>query len=824
MKRKRDESSTLTSLLNDLPYMALVLDNTSQIILWNKKCVEVCGYTEEEMQQISPLFETIIPNLEHRDILQAYITQGTSSTESFEVELRCSDDSRKCADFSVKALPDGYFGNGCILITGNDVTESKRTERKLTRRLRYEEGLTSASRVLLKNGEKALANALEILVRAAKASRVYLFKNFENGKGDMYARCVHHIVNKKRVEPGTPNLCSEIPYKAYLSRWKKMMEKGESVQGRALDFPESEQEFLNKFSIKALCIIPIYIKNSWYGFLGFDDTESPKPWSEEDFWILRTEAEMISSYIEKKTFLDDLKESEKRFFDIATTTQGIVSQITTTPEGTLETLFISDGVKKILGYNPKEFYQGISFPSLIKSEEEKKKIAYYFQKSKEDLQPFSLSYPIMDKSGNEKFLHTTNSVQKLENGKIIWNSVSIDITDMIQTREALKRSEARARVLLNSPAYAIVLIDDSGQILDINETALSLLGKTKRDWIGTNVYDLFSKDFSDPRREEMKKLFRTGQSAHFEDQFNSRYYDVGAYPIIETDEGPLLAALFVQDITDKKTAEEQAKINQQQLIQADKLASLGTLVAGVVHEINNPNQSIMLNGTLIKEVFISIQPILEKYFNENGDFSIGGLHYSEMRGKMRTYLDAVLNGANRIENIISELKTFARKDETTDHMKININMVVRAAITLTKNLINKSTHNLKIELNDVPTIMGNFQRLEQVFINIIQNACQALRSMEEEISISTLYDGKTNNVVIRFADQGIGIEKPAIKEVTNPFYSTKRQKGGTGLGLSVSLSIIKEHKGEIIFSSEVNKGTTVDVLLPAEKEEALKNE
>lgn len=284
------------------------------------------------------------------------------------------------------------------------------------------------------------------------------------------------------------------------------------------------------------------------------------------------------------------------------------------------------------------------------------------------------------------------------------------------------------------------------------------------------------------------------------------------------DEGKLLYYDgLINDITERKIAEELTEIKQKQLIQADKMISIGTLTTGIAHEINNPNNFILINVSVLSRVWNDIQPILNEYYNENGDFLLGGMVYSNSAEKIKNSIDGIFKGAVRIQKITQGLTNFAKKedDEFTYDYDTDINEVIENAIMLTASLIKKSTVNFIVNYNkEIPKIKGNLQQLEQVIINLITNACHALTDTSNKIEIITNYNSDKKIVTIDVEDEGKGIEPEKLKHIFDPFYTTKREEGGTGLGLYISYNIIKRHGGELKVNSEIGKKTIFSVILP----------
>ncbi len=269
------------------------------------------------------------------------------------------------------------------------------------------------------------------------------------------------------------------------------------------------------------------------------------------------------------------------------------------------------------------------------------------------------------------------------------------------------------------------------------------------------------------------------------------------------------------EVVERKHALDELKLHQDKLIQADKMASLGILVAGVAHEINNPNGLILLNMPILREVYQDAEEALDARYRSQGDFTLGGLPYSRMRDEVPHLLEGMQDGANRIKRIVEELKDFARQDNSAATEVIDFNSIVQAAVRLVDSSLRSATS--RFESNyapSLPPILGNAQRIEQVVVNLILNACQALPDLEHGIFLATFHEQAAEAVVLRLVDEGCGIAPENITRLTDPFFTTRRESGGTGLGLSVSATIVKEHNGLLEFESTPGSGTTVTLTLP----------
>ncbi len=275
---------------------------------------------------------------------------------------------------------------------------------------------------------------------------------------------------------------------------------------------------------------------------------------------------------------------------------------------------------------------------------------------------------------------------------------------------------------------------------------------------------------------------------------------------------------LITDITDLKEAENLAAAQHQQLIQADKMATLGILVSGVAHEINNPNNFIMINANIVARVWKDTQQILNAYYEQNGEFALAGMPYSTSCDKIGELIDGLGKGARRIENIVSSLKDFTKPDMDNLKGNVDIKRMIETSTLIVNNLIKKSTRYFQLNIEEnLPRIKGNFQKLEQVIINLITNSCQALPDPEKKLSITASYHEDKEIIQIIIQDEGAGISEEAMKHIVDPFFTTKRDAGGTGLGLSIAYNIIQDHGGEMCFDSMEGEGTTVTLHLPVSK-------
>lgn len=263
------------------------------------------------------------------------------------------------------------------------------------------------------------------------------------------------------------------------------------------------------------------------------------------------------------------------------------------------------------------------------------------------------------------------------------------------------------------------------------------------------------------------------------------------------------------------------KASQNQLVQTEKMASLGVLAAGVAHEINNPIGYITSNFNSLKVAFEDIRSFIEELkIDIESDSSKEKTSNTWLRLLKKYDLIFLLDdfidlsnetseGLERVKQIVADLRAFARED-TAEKVIVDINDTLRSSINILENQT-KYHASIVTRLTELPKIMGFSGKLGQVFTNLISNANQAV---DDHGSIHIFTEKTDTDIRISVQDNGHGISEENMKNLFTPFFTTKPIGEGTGLGLSISHGIVEEHSGTITVSSELNVGTIFTVQIP----------
>lgn len=423
-------------------------------------------------------------------------------------------------------------------------------------------------------------------------------------------------------------------------------------------------------------------------------------------------------------------------------------------------------------------------------------------------------------SGRRRWVETIKMPVYNRNGELLGTTgIARDINERKRAERELLESEERFHNIFDQNEDAIILFRlDNFAMIDANPAALQLFGYGRSELLDQLPYAMIDgNDF----QELIDEISMDGEATTFQlDRSRGHRRDGTEISIVIRASILRLRDEYVvhcsiRDISDKIRMEEEINISQAKLIQANKMTSLGMLSSSVAHEINNPNNCIAVNSTILADVWRDAEPILRRYADDSGDFPLRGLPFSRMQTMVPRLLHGITEGSGRITAIVDNMRQFVREEKGGKKGPIDVNKLVENATSILWHHIHKYTNKFVSSLGEgLPSALGHGQQVEQVIINLLMNSLQALPDRNRGVSIATSHDRHTERIVLVVQDEGVGMEQSVIDRLSEPFFTTKMESGGTGLGLYISSSIIKEHHGTMEFSSAPGIGTTVTVTLP----------
>jgi signal transduction histidine kinase len=251
------------------------------------------------------------------------------------------------------------------------------------------------------------------------------------------------------------------------------------------------------------------------------------------------------------------------------------------------------------------------------------------------------------------------------------------------------------------------------------------------------------------------------------------------------------------------------------LIQTNRMTSLGLLVSSMAHEINNPNGAIRLDGNFLGKMLNDMVPALEKIASEDPGFNLCGMEFNVALKEIFLAHKNLIHNTDRIDSVIKDLRAYSLGAGTPFVPNIDLNRVVSGALTIIRAHGHFTNATIREDLSPVlPVISGSHYQLEQIVVNLLLNALHSLPYQGGKVTIGTASAPETSEILITIRDTGVGIPPENIARLYEPFFSTRIETGGSGLGLYISNFIIGEHGGHLEFESEVGVGTTVVMHLP----------
>jgi PAS domain S-box-containing protein len=531
---------------------------------------------------------------------------------------------------------------------------------------------------------------------------------------------------------------------------------------------------------------------------------------------------LIAANDETRSALASARESEQRYRDVFDHTSTGIVVFDVTPDQRFRVVAFNPAVTRMTGVAV-EGTLGRFVDEVLPRQTSRQLVANYRRAIQAGV-PTSAEGAIEMPIGRVTF-HTTLIPVKDTDGRVSrLIALPVDLTAQAVAEEAHRESEKRYREVFENTSDGIFVLDVMAgprfRVAAHNPALEKMVGFTNDDVAGKFYEEFLSKETAEAMTANNLRCLAGQAPISFDEDFDLPaghvWWHTTLVPV-RNETGRIARLIGVtQDITERKRMEERQREHEQQLFQAAKLASLGTLVSGIAHEINNPNNFILLNSQNLKEFWRDIRPVLEQRAGGEDGFDLHGLPFETARGMVEDLMTGIEEGSKRIARLVLNLRDFARGEEGQLTEEVDVNAVIDSAVMITGNLIRKSSNAFSVVRTDgLAAVRGSIQQLEQVIINLLTNACQSLPFPDCRISVETMAEEDGRWVVIQVTDEGMGIPEQNLPRVTDPFFTTKRARGGSGLGLAVSSRIVSNHGGTMTFYSRVGVGTRVSVRLPA---------
>ncbi|BAZ14182.1 putative histidine kinase [Calothrix sp. NIES-4071] len=551
-----------------------------------------------------------------------------------------------------------------------------------------------------------------------------------------------------------------------------------------------------------------------------------------------------------------LRESKAQLNKLAANVPGVLYQFMLQPDGSMSFPYISSGSQDIFELAPKQIQASPNSVFSLIHPDDRNAFSRDLLKSINTLHSWQWEGKIILKSGT-KWIKAISRPERLVDGAILWHGVASDVTERKQIEIALRASQQRLSLLIEQTPLAIIEWNPKLEVESWNPAAEKIFGYTKDKIIGCNIGVLVPEHVKEHVEKVVGDLLtsRAGNCS-----VNENLTADGRIIICEWHNNPLVTrtgeiigvASIAIDITERKQLEAERQIalikleaaldklqrTQLQLVQNEKMSSLGQMVAGIAHEINNPVSFIYGNLTYTSEYSQNLLNLLklyqEKYPQPVKEIQdcIQDIDLEFLQKDVPLLLNSMKMGAERIRQIVVSLRNFSRLDEA-EMKTVNIHEGIDSTLMILNSRLNQQNRRPKINVIknydvDLPLVHCYAGQLNQVFMNILVNAIDALEQLcfqnkvanqELTINIQTqniqASSNTQNRILISIADNGCGIPQDVQQKIFDPFFTTKPVGQGTGLGLSIAYQIIVDkHHGELRCISNPAQGTEFKIEIP----------
>ncbi|MBI5589338.1 MAG: PAS domain S-box protein [Deltaproteobacteria bacterium] len=524
--------------------------------------------------------------------------------------------------------------------------------------------------------------------------------------------------------------------------------------------------------------------------------------------------ESLRGEMEKRRRIEDnLRESEERYRRI---TEGLTDYLYTVhiqDDGKTMRTTHSPACEAVTGYTPEEYTADPHLWMRMVVAEDRDQVAEHIQRTLAGEKTPSLEHRIIHKDGQIRWVSNKLIPQFDFRGiPVTYDGVIKDITERKRAEEQLFNSKATLSMAINGISDPLIMLDARLRIKRLNRAAKKYFGLTSnQEAVGKLCFEAFrgrlrpcegcERPFSDMR----------GYSGSYERKgaMDPDRIEHVVVDLVKNKSGtPEASIVRITDIT-------QARMMDRQLVQSEKLASLGLLIAGIAHEINNPNNFIYFNAPILRSYLQFLLPIVDEYVSDHPGLRAFGRPYSVFREDCFKLLDNIEHGSTRIDQIVGNLREFVRERGKGEKRRIDLKQVVEKGISICLGRIKKTVKTFESNIPDeLPTLFTDPLAVEQIVVNLLINAAHAADKADSWVKLTIIgQNNPAEEVIVEVSDNGCGMDTETQRKIFDPFFTTKAVGVGTGLGLSISHRLISELGGRIEVRSEVGKGSIFRVIL-----------
>lgn len=387
-----------------------------------------------------------------------------------------------------------------------------------------------------------------------------------------------------------------------------------------------------------------------------------------------------------------------------------------------------------------------------------------------------------------------------------------EIDDRKQAEAQLQKSKAMLQAVFDGISEPLILVDKFSRVIIINKAAENYYRlHGSEDILGKYCYQAFEGRLAPCDGCEIPEKVSGGQNMTFERRGvmdPDRLEQVSLYPLNGGDGKVGDTIIRITDITEARKFERQ-------LIQSEKLASLGILVSSIAHEINNPNNFVSFNIPILREYTMAILPYLDHYAAKHPDIELCNMSYAEFCRDTLKLIDNIENGSRRISTFVSNLREYSQGGSIRVFNWLDLAILIDKVLAMTQAELNKTVKIFKKSIStELPEIYSDSHSIEQLLINLLVNAAHAAEGENSRVELVVTPAGDKGGVVLEITDNGCGMDESTRLKIFDPFFTTKPAARGTGLGLYVCHNLIQDLGGRIEVESEVGQGSTFRVILP----------